>query len=72
MTTLKLRLWLLRSTNAAHCFSTVPPDSGRVLDSLWIPRSIIEHITKRPTTVEGIMDCDVTVPEWFAEKKGLL
>lgn len=68
--TIKLRLWQMAATDAAVKFSKTPPD--RVPDEVWIPRSQIEHITRRPAALGVWPECEVTIEEWIAEKKGLL
>lgn len=66
-----MRLWLIRETEKArlYCKFAPHPDFGfqnaDVFDKIWIPRSIIEHTTKR-----GI-EHEVKLPDWFLEKNGL-
>ncbi len=61
-----ITMWLVRETEKARFYSTVRLD--RFLDEgggVWIPRSIVEHTSKR-----GI-EHDVTLPDWFIEQEGL-
>ena len=58
-----MRLWLLRETEKARLYSKTPPD--REEDPIWIPKSIVEHTTKRGN------EHDVKLPDWFIEKNGL-
>lgn len=64
---MKIRLWLIRETEKARLYCRVPPE--RHLegdeDKIWIPRSIVEHTSKRGTEHE------VELPDWFIEKEGL-
>ena len=64
-----LRFWLIRETELARLYSKVPLNTvGRLVehtDTLWIPKSIVEHTTKRGSEHE------VTLPDWFIEKNGL-
>lgn len=63
-----MRLWLIRETELARQYSKVPP-LGRGAtendDLIWIPKSIIEHTTKRGSEHE------VKLPDWFIEKQNL-
>ena len=60
---MNLRLWLIRETDLARLYSkTNPDDPSRTPDTLWIPRSIVEHTTKRGN--EHI----VKLPDWWIEK----
>ena len=67
-----MRLWLIRETELARLYSTVPPERHPVLDTkdpdcdvVWVPKSIIEHTTKRGN------EHDVKLPDWFLEKHSL-
>ena len=62
-----MRLWLLRETEKARQYSKLDPERHLIEDSdrVWIPKSIIEHTTKRGHEHE------VTLPDWFIEKEGL-
>jgi hypothetical protein len=61
-----MRLWLVRETEKARLYSkTDPKDPDRVPDEIWVPKSIIEHTTKRGD------EHDVKLPDWFIEKEGL-
>lgn len=62
-----VRLWFVRETPAARLYVTVPPERHPTdLDEVWVPKSVVEHTTKRGNAHE------VTLPEWWAQKKGLL
>jgi hypothetical protein len=66
-----MRLWLVKETEKArrYCKFAPHPDLGfanaEESDMVWIPRSIIEHTTKRGNEHE------VALPDWFIEKEGL-
>jgi hypothetical protein len=62
-----MRLWLIRETALARQYSKTPPDRGEPeeMDLIWVPKSIIEHTTKRGSEHE------VKLPDWFIEKNGL-
>lgn len=60
-----MRLWLLRETEQARLYSTTDPsDAHRSGDEIWIPKSVIEHTTKRGNEHE------VKLPDWFIEARG--
>lgn len=72
METIKLRLFEVEKRDKAILFSKVP-DSNRGMNTVWLPRSQIEHITRRPDPNGGKWpECEVTIPEWLAEEKGLI
>lgn len=60
-------LWLIRETELARLYSRVPTDASSRLveesDKVWVPKSIIEHTTKRGN------EHDVKLPDWFVEKE---
>ena len=67
-----MRLWLIRESEQARLYSTLPPGRHPVTDPhdpdcdvIWVPKSIIEHTTKRGA------EHDVKLPDWFIEKVGL-
>lgn len=61
-----MRLWLIRESEQARLYSkTDPSDPHREIDEMWVPKSIIEHTTKRGN------EHDVKLPDWFIEAKGL-
>ena len=63
---MKMRLWFIRESANARFYSRVPMDRHPELsDCLWIPRSVVEHTTKR-----GI-EHEVTLPDWFIDKENL-
>lgn len=61
-----MRLWLIRETEKARLYSTTDPaDPHREVNELWVPKSIIEHTTKRGN------EHDVKLPDWFIEARKL-
>lgn len=61
-----MRFWLIRETELARLYSKIPLDRNpEPSDQIWIPRSIIEHTTKRGNEHE------VKLPDWFIEKEKL-
>ncbi len=71
MSATKIRLWFVRETEKArlYCKFAPHPDLGFAnadqADYVWIPRSIVEHTSKRGA--EHTLD----LPDWFIEKEGL-
>lgn len=63
---MKIRLWFIRQTDKARLYSKVPPERnpGKE-DQVWIPLSVLEHVTKRGNEHE------VTMADWFGEKENL-
>ncbi len=37
----------------------------------WIPRSQIDHISKKGKNAKGDMEAEIEMTEWIAEQKGL-
>jgi hypothetical protein len=65
---LKIRLWIIeqRETEKAHCYSRIPPERNpQEEDIIWVPKSIVEHRTKRG------LEHEVELPDWFAEARNL-
>lgn len=66
---MNIRFWFIRETEKARLYSKVPINDPRRSvesgDTLWIPRSIVEHTSKRG--VEHTLD----LPDWFIEKEKL-
>jgi len=65
---MKIRLWYITESEKAYLYSKVPPGSSRnpgPEDQIWIPKSVVEHRTKRDNEHE------VTVEDWFGESRKL-
>ncbi len=71
VSTTTIRLWLIRETDKARLYCKFAPhpdlgfsnaDDG---DTVWVPRSIIEHTSKRSA------EHHVKLPDWFIEKEKL-
>jgi len=58
-------------TNAARCFYAYSRDGQPNGEKIWIPRSEIRSIVKFPQSGKLPM-CRVEIPEWLAERKGLI
>jgi hypothetical protein len=64
-----VKLWQVGITPGAIHFSTMPPgENGR---KVWIPRSLIPHISREPELTNGWKPCIVEVEDWFLEKQNL-
>ena len=73
-----MRLWFLRETENARCYCRLP--SSRVIapgaldreEIVWVPKSIVEHTTKRPPKPGEVWaEHEVKLPDWFVEKERL-
>jgi hypothetical protein len=61
-----LHLWFIRETDKARLYSKLPPERNPIEgDFVWIPMSIIEHVSKHGD------EHDVKLPEWFIQARGL-
>lgn len=58
-----VQLWYVSESKLAYQYSKTPPD--REPDLIWIPKSIVEHRTKRGDVHQ------VELPEWFVIKEGI-
>lgn len=66
--TIILKLWLVSGTDKAYLFSTTPAER-RDGFKVWIPLSQIKGMTR---SLGKWKECDVTLTEFIAQKKGLL
>lgn len=39
--------------------------------TIWVPRSVVHHISRGPQDYSGRQECLVEVDDWFAEKNDL-
>ncbi len=61
--------YLIRETDKARQFSE--ESDGK--DAFWVPKSLIRDFLKYPPESPGNLPlCMVEIPEWFAEKEGLI
>lgn len=79
----RVRLWQVRATDKAYCFETLPPilTSGDgdaafwVSDpksrQVWVPRSVIGHVSRGAPNDRGVQECIVDISEWMADKLDL-
>ena len=68
---MKIRLWLLDDDPAkgAVRYSRTPQSRG--MNTVWVPRSLIEHRTKQPPKDGEWAEHVVTIADWFCEKEKL-
>ena len=73
MNTRRVVLYQIGGSPQAYKFSTKQKgDNTRDLHIVWVPKSIIEHITRRPAQELNQWDqCEVELPEWFLDKNNL-
>jgi hypothetical protein len=69
--TIKVRVWQVDSTEKAYLFSTTPKLHRAGIKS-WVPRSQIEHVSRRVSQPNEWQECVITIPLWLAEAKKLL
>lgn len=55
-----------RHTDKAYEFHR-PEDKS----SIWIPKSLVDHVSRDPWGTDGFRRCTVAVQEWFALKENL-
>lgn len=68
-----IKLWLVSSTDAAYLLTQFPKSEDPIgRRGVWVPRSMIERITKWPAGLNEFQKCEIDIPEWLAVKKGLL
>ena len=60
--------YLVSETEKARQFS----ESAEGTESFWVPRSLIRDFVKYPAKDQELPLCLVEIPEWFAEKEGLI
>lgn len=69
--TTRLKLWRCGQSEKAQQFFVLPPGSEGNR-SVWIPRSVIHHLSTLPRDGHGgFTPCVVDVESWFAEKENL-
>jgi len=71
--TRKVRLFEIKRSELAIQFMTKLPDkTGENYETVWIPRSLIHHISRDLKNEEqNVTPCIVEVEEWFLEKNDL-
>lgn len=68
MSASRVRLWLIRESPMARLFATANrPDANKI----WIPKSIVEHISWEPERANEWREAEVTLPNWFIEREKL-
>lgn len=68
MSTTTLRLYQIHGTDKAYCFSRLPKKDAKNSQGIWIPRSVITHISRMPAGVNEWPECGVTIEDWFIDK----
>lgn len=64
--TCTIRMWYLTETDRAYQYSKIPTDRNpRFEDIVWVPKSIVEHRTKRGDEHE------IKLPYWFVDAQKL-
>ncbi len=73
MSTRRVRLFEMEKRELAIKFMTKMPDKdGENYETVWIPRSVIHHISRDLKNEDGnLTPCTVEVEEWFLEKNDL-
>ena len=69
---ISLRCWQIKGTDKALCISMLPKDRAPNATGIWIPKSMLEHASRQPPKVNEWQEIEIKIPEWFAEKKGLI
>ena len=68
--TRKVILWQVGGTEKAYLFSTFPKGDANA-KQIWIPKSLICHISRDPVRPNEWQRCTVEVEEWFLDKNEL-
>ena len=73
MTTCNVKCYQVGGTPAAMLVTLLPKERNQNPKGIWVPKSVIEHISRTPAAKLGEWDeVLITLPEWLAEKKGLI
>lgn len=68
--TRKVVLWQIGKTDKAYKFSTLTPGDAGAKD-IWIPRSLIHHVSRDPAPEGQAPRCTCEIEEWFLDNKEL-
>lgn len=67
----RIKLWQTGpGTEKAYPFSTLP-QSDPNKRHVWVPKSVIYHISRDPHKPTEWAPCVVEIEDWFAEKENL-
>lgn len=68
--TTRVKLWRCGRTDKAQQFFVLPPgtEDNR---TIWIPRSVIHHVSTLPCKPGEPQPCIVDVESWLVETEGL-
>lgn len=68
--TITVRCWIIQERPNALLVSKLPQDrQGK--EQAWLPRSVLEHITRMPEVPGQWREALIKMPEWLAIEKGL-
>lgn len=70
--TVNIRGYEIGGTDKAILFTQLPKERDPHPKGTWIPKSVCEHISRGPQIVGEWRSIEITMPEWLAEKKGLI
>ena len=66
----KLKVYQIGESDKAYHISLTPAERAPV--TVWIPKSIVEHISREPQADHNdYQPCVFTLPDWFIKKAGL-
>lgn len=68
--TRSVRLWQVRDTEKAYLFSTFPKGHKDARE-VWVPRSLVHHVSREREYPGEWRECVVDVEEWFADRESL-
>ena len=69
--TVKVKCYEVGGTDKALLVSRWP--KGQVKEpGIWLPKSLLEHITRHPVETGMWRPIEIVMPEWLADKKGLI
>lgn len=70
--TVNIRCWEIGGTAQAILVALTPKSRNPTPSAIWLPKSMIEHASRMPPKTGDWREIEITLPEWFAEKKGLI
>jgi len=69
---MRVRLWFVRETEKARLYCRIPMSwHPGPEDEIWVPRSVVNHTTKRPAKDGERPEHEIEMEDWFGEEKGL-
>lgn len=70
--TCNIKCWQIGGSPNAMLVSLTPKERDPNPKGIWLPKSQIEHISRTPAKPGEWDEVVLTMPEWLAEKKGLI